>query len=87
MNEVKMFYDPHPGFAGAAIAIPHEVRRVANELNGNMVSLGEAVARIQAVTNGKVEVVERYQFIALHLKQIVFGIQCEHYFRVIRYHS
>lgn len=76
-------YDPHPGFAGAAIPIPAEVKRVADELDGQTMELGEAIARIQAVTSDRVEYVTyiTHQWIKLTLES--GGVF--HVFRVIRF--
>lgn len=82
LNTVKTFFDPHPGFAGAIIPIPTAVKKVADELNGKSMPLGEAVNKIQAVTNGEVEIVEKYNFIALKLRE-TNGIK--HCFRVIKF--
>ena len=81
LNELKTFYDPHPGFAGAFLPIPTAVRKVAEELNGKTMTLGEALAKIRAVTAGKVELVEEYNYISL---DTTTGC-CRNYYRVIRY--
>jgi len=83
LDEVKTFFDPHPGFAGAAIPIPAAVKKVADGLDGQRLSLREAVARLQAVTPGKVEVVAEFDFIGLRLDGS--GRHLSHFFRVIRY--
>lgn len=77
------FFDPHPGFAGAAISIPREVKAVADGLNGKRMSLRRAVNKIKAVTRGKVEAVSdpRHNFIGLTVRSGVLI----HFFRVIRY--
>ncbi len=54
LNELKIFYDPHPGLAGALCPIPFQVKKVAEGLNGKIMTLGEALAKIRAVTKGKV---------------------------------
>ncbi len=59
------FYNPHPGFAGAVIPIPTAVKRVADALDGQTLALGDAVARIQAVTRGRVEIVASHGYIRL----------------------
>jgi hypothetical protein len=82
LDQVKTFFDPHPGFAGAIIPIPEEVRRVANELDGKSMTLGEAIALIQAVTKGTVSVVKKYNFISL---EIIEKSGVRHMFRVIRF--
>ena len=57
LDEVKTFYDPHPGFAGAAIPIPPAVKKVADELNGKTLPLREAMNRIRRVTKGELKIV------------------------------
>lgn len=68
-EELKEFYDPHPGgIAGALAAIPEEVKRVADELNGKTSTLKHAVEMIQqAAPNGKVDVAEYHEFIKLEI--------------------
>ncbi|MDP3999324.1 MAG: hypothetical protein Q8P76_01860 [bacterium] len=77
------FFDPHPGFAGAAIPIPPQVKKVADGLNGQIMSLQTAVRKIQYVTQGKVKAVPdpRHGFIGLTLR----SGDTTHFFRVIRY--
>lgn len=85
LNAVKTFFDPHPGFAGAAIPIPKEVRKVANNLDGKSMTLFEAVKQIQAVTTGTVSVAEHYDFIALEIFDASGAQYPRHYFRVIKF--
>lgn len=80
LDAVKTFFDPHPGFAGALIPIPGPVRKVANDLNGESMTLREAVARIQAVTNGEVSVKDGWISLELHRSDGAW-----HMFRVIRF--
>ncbi|MDP3726576.1 MAG: hypothetical protein Q8R36_05270 [bacterium] len=80
LDTVKTFFDPHPGFAGAAIPIPSAVKKAANELNGESMSLHKAVAKLQAVTDGKVSVNDGW--IALELRE---SDGARHIFRVIRF--
>jgi len=81
LDEVKTFYDPHPGLAGAMAYIPEKVRQVAQELDGHTLSLREAVNKIKAVTDGEVIVVPEYKFISLFIR--AGGLI--HSFRVIKY--
>lgn len=69
LDELKEFYDPHPGgIAGALAAIPEEVKRVADQLNGKTFTLKHAVEMIQqAAPNGKVGVAEYEEFIELEI--------------------
>ena len=81
LDEKKTFYDPHPGFAGAAIPIPGPVKAAADALDGKSMTLREALAKIRATTNGSVEVVSKYGYIGLRLG----GGHAEHFIRVIKY--
>ena len=81
LDEVKTFYDPHPGLAGAMVRIPEKVRQVAQELDGQPLSLREAVNKIRAVTNGEVSVVPEYKYIRLLIR--AGGLY--HSYRVIQY--
>lgn len=82
MDAPRTFFDPHPGFAGAAIPIPGLVRAIAQDLDGETLSLREAVTRLRTAGIGTVEVVEQHQYIGLRLGG---GGNPEHFFRVIRY--
>lgn len=81
LNEVKLFFNPHPGFAGAAIPIPSAVKAVADELDGQRMPLREAVNKIQAVTTGKVKAVPKYSYIGLDIADS----SARHFFNVINY--
>ena len=81
LNKLKTFYDPHPGFAGAFFSIPTAVREVAEELNRKTMTLGEALAKVRAVTAGKVEIVKKHNYISLE----VTTDSWRSYYRVIRY--
>lgn len=80
LNEVKRFFDPHPGFAGAAISIPTAVRKVAAKLDGKRMSLRKAIDKIQAVTRGTISVEDGW--IALELRESGY---ITHMFQVIRF--
>lgn len=66
LDSVKTFFDPHPGFAGAVIPIPAMVKNVADELNGQSVSLRKAVSKIKTVTRGTVSVEDGWIVLELH---------------------
>ena len=69
LDTPQTFYNPHPGFLGAAIPIPPAVKRVAHKLNGQTLSLREALKRLRAVTKGELSVViVDINFIMLVLK-------------------
>ena len=80
-DKLREFYDPHTGHGGTVLHIPSELQRVANELNGNTLSLLEAIARIRAVTNGQVEIHEKSKFLSLTLR----SANQSHYFRIISF--
>ncbi len=48
IHQIKEFYDPHPGFVGAAFALPMEVAEVAQKLNGKNIPVSKAVNIILA---------------------------------------
>lgn len=77
---LRFFWDSHPGFAGAVIPIPAEVKKAADMLNGTKTSLRKAVAIIKAVTSGRVFV--RDGWIGLEIRDTENRRHC---FRVIRF--
>ena len=83
MDILREFYDPHPGFAGAAIPIPGPIKQIADQLNGKRLSLNEAVAQLRAVGIGEIEVVDKYNFLKLFLDG--GGRYASHMFCVIKY--
>ena len=80
IDELKKFFDPNPGFLGAAITIPTAVKKVADKLNGKKMTLRKAVAMIQEVTDGKVTAKDGWIALWLHESNDV-----RHVFRVIRF--
>lgn len=81
LDKLMHFYEPHPGFAGATIPIPSPVKKIADDLDSKTMSLHDAVARIEAVTDGKVDVDSKYKNIGL---SISYGTTT-HVWRVIKY--
>ena len=81
MSDLKEFYGPHPGFAGAGISIPAEVRRVAEGLVGKKMTIEEAIDKIKNVSAGTVRDVVDHSYISLVIER--WGIT--HRFRVIWY--
>lgn len=79
-DQVKTFYNPHPGFIGAGIPMPAAVKKVAKDLAGKTLPLNQAVAMIQAATSGIVSVEDGWISLELHGNN---GIM--HMFRVIRF--
>ncbi len=74
-------YDPHPGIGGAAVPLPAIVKRIADALDGQTLSLAAAVACLQAVAPGRVEAHDDRGWISLR----VGDAPPMHLWRVIRY--
>ena len=83
MDSLRTFFNPHPGFAGAAIPIPGPMKTAAENLDGQEMSLKDAVERLKAVGIGRIEVVPKYDYISLWLDGS--GRHASHMFRVICY--
>ena len=83
MDAPRTFFDPHPGFAGAAIPIPARIKSVADLLSGKTMSLKDAVTLLKAVHIGSISVIAEGSWIKLHLKGS--GRHAEHVFRVIKF--
>lgn len=62
-----LFYDPHPGFGGAAIALPKEVKKVVEELNNRELEIEEAIEKIRRVAPkiGKIEISAKPEYILM----------------------
>lgn len=85
LDALKTFFDPHPGFAGTFFPIPGAVKKIANELDGTSMPLRDAIKKIEAVTNGKVDIYN--DCIILKTKCTTpFGL-ATNYFRVICFKS
>lgn len=90
---MKTFYDPHPGFAGAAIRLPDVVRLVAKGMDGKTMELDKAMDIIQDAANnlvadgtfGSAEVMDHENYIGLTLCDGDEMSYPKHSFRVIRY--
>lgn len=87
LNQEVELFDPHPGFAGAAIRIPQPIKEIADELDGKVMPLKEAVERLRGAGIGEIKIVPDYQYIALTLGVVNLpgGEVPRHLFRVIRY--
>jgi len=83
LDTPRKFFDPHPGFAGAAIPIPGPIKKAADDLAGRTLPLRVALAKLRAVGIGTIEVVADHGYIGLRLGG--GGRYAEHFFRVIKY--
>lgn len=78
-------YDPHPGFAGAAVPLPKAMKDAADELNGQSLVLEDVLTNLSPVAEeigGTLEVVEKYNFIGFRIKE---SSGREHFYRLIMY--
>lgn len=90
---MKTFYDPHPGFAGAAIRLPDVVRLVAEGMDGKTMELDKAMDILQDAANslvadgtfGHAAVMDHEDYIGLMLCEGDEGTYPKHSFRVIRF--
>lgn len=81
LDALRTFYDPYSGFMGAAIPIPTQVKKIANDLNGKKLTVREALKKLRSVTNGKLRVIMMdINFIMLEIKT---SDGATHGFRVI----
>ena len=85
LDKVVEFYDPHPGFAGAAIRIPEPVRKAADEISGKRMPLREALELLRKATDEELEVIEKYNYIMLKIKGWGDWRGALHTFNVIRF--
>jgi hypothetical protein len=84
MSKKVKFYDPHPGFAGAAARLPESMRKATEGLDGKKLSLEEALNRLQPFASklkGVLDVKEEDKYISFLWPQ---G-DIKHYYRLIRY--
>ncbi len=79
-DTIVAFYNPHPGCAGAVIPLPKAIKEVADDLDGRVLPLGDALRWLRAATtdvhhggimNADIEVVSyiTHQFIRLRLSE------------------
>ena len=80
-TDIVEFYEPHRGFSGAVIPLPHRMKDLADSINGRRLSLSGAVLEFQAITDGIIR--SRNGMITLELKR---GHMIHHW-GVIRYRS
>lgn len=86
LKQKVILYDPHPGIGGAVIPLPEPLRRVAHELDGQTLTLEEAVQRFNAVANKKSGVVKLGEYCILYLLGHNYGGQRSiHGWRLLRY--
>jgi len=83
LNEVKEFYDPHPGFAGAAIPLPAPIKSAVDKLSGRKMTLLRALTEIRDSTPGDLRVDAEHGCVFLRLDG--GGRYVFHMFRLIRF--
>lgn len=75
LDEVRKFYKPYLKATNATFSnLPEPVQKVANELDGQKIPLSEAVAKIEAVTEGEVKVDSHRQRIVLTIGDSTFRV-------------
>lgn len=79
-----LLYDPHPGFGGAAIPLPNEVKKVVDQLTNCILEIDQAIDKIKqaAPKIGTVEVSKQSDYI-LMFWTLPNGVM--HGWRVIRF--
>ena len=82
LDAPRLFYDPHPGRAGAAIPIPSAVKAAAEAMDGMTLPLSAALRAFRLLGIGTIDVVPEHSYISL---RIGGNGRPEHCFRVIRY--
>ena len=55
LDTVVTFYEPHPGFGGAAVPLPGPVKTAIDELSGKTITLRQGIEKIKATGIGKLE--------------------------------
>ena len=94
--DLVRLYDPHPGFAGAAVPLPKAMKDAADKMDGKRMMLEEAVEKLSSVAKkvgGKIELVEEYNYIGFSMRArgstfspFLGNIQyLSHNYRLIRY--
>ena len=86
------FFDPHPGFAGAAIRFPQPLLEAANSLDGTKGTIKHAMAVLQEAGD---KLVEKKQFVKISVEkslnydyiavEVYEASGMMHSFRAIRY--
>lgn len=83
MTKVQL-YDPHPGFAGAAIPLPSKMK----ELDGKTLTLEDAIKKMTPIADslgGRVRAIEDHQFILFEIGGAPDHVK--HVYRLIRYRT
>ena len=84
LKQIVELYDPHPGFAGAAVPLPKSMKKIVDELNGRKMTLEDALENLSSVAEGggTIHLVENLGYIGF-LYMETDGRQ--HFFRLLRY--
>lgn len=81
------FYDPHPGFGGAIVRLPQPFKAVADALDGQEMTVEEAMEEIRIAGDGlkyKIEVLDCDDYIGLRIREGEDEYSL-HSWRLIRY--
>lgn len=90
LKQIVELYDPHPGFLGAVRPLPAELKKVANQLNGQKMVLEDVLLQFRNVAakiGGTVSLEEKFKFISYIYPEVKEEEEegPVHYFRLIRY--
>lgn len=69
LDTLVTFYEPHPGFGGAAVPLPGPVKKAIDELDGKTMILRQGIEKIKATGIGQLEILEDYGYIMLNLNE------------------
>lgn len=84
MEELVELYSPHPGFGGALVPLPKSMKEIANALDGQTMTLEEAMKKITLVAEklgGSAEISKNYEFISFEFG----GRTVTHSYKLIKY--
>ncbi len=85
LNQKVELYDPHPGFAGAAVPLPQPMKILADGLAGQSMTLEQALKIIAPAAEklgGVAAVVEKFDYISFTYHE---RSGRTHLFRLLRY--
>jgi hypothetical protein len=85
IKQLVELYDPHPGFSGAVVPLPKQLKKVADSLNGKRIVLEDVLKMITHEAEkegGSVNLVDDYNYIKYSYKQ---DTGKQHHFRLLRY--
>jgi hypothetical protein len=83
MEKQVKFYNPHPGFGGALLPLPTSMKRLADSLDGQVMTLEQAIEKLTPAAkelDGILGIVEEYRYIGFEFRK-----DMTHSYRLIDY--